>query len=250
MERRQYEAIASMQESNWWYASRRHLLSGLLQRFGPFERVLEVGSGMGSNLEVLDAEERSVFASDFDLPALRWSLNNAAKPVHQADIAALPFGSGCFDLVVAMDVLEHVDDGAAIQEIHRSLRVGGRLVVTVPAHRYLWNDNDDASHHLRRYSKSMLCQLLSEFDIEHLAPWNFLAFLPMAAFAAWSRARSPRLERNNLERIPALANGLLMSLSKAENHLRRAVPMPIGTSYVAVVRRPELGVTHSASPTR
>lgn len=49
------------------------------------------------------------------------------------DVVALPFADGCFDRLVAAEVLEHVeDDAAAVAELARVLRIGGRLAVTVP----------------------------------------------------------------------------------------------------------------------
>lgn len=239
MERRHYHAIAELQAHNWWYASRRHLLDRLLARWGPFGTALEVGCGLGANLEVLQRHCDRVIATDFDFPALGFCRQRTNLALFRADLGALPISSASFDLIVAMDVLEHVDDRRAIAEISGALAPGGLLVLSVPAHAFLWNDNDVASHHLRRYSASGLRTLLSGWHIEHFAPWNALTFLPMAVFAWWRRRRPVDEPRNNLERVPAMANRTLLGLSRLENRLRDWLPTPVGTSFVAVARRTE-----------
>ena len=78
----------------------------------------------------------------------------------RADIIHLPFADGAFDAVTCGEVLEHLDnDARAVHEILRVLKPGGHCVVTVPADPSAWDEMDDISSHVRRYSKEMLISL-------------------------------------------------------------------------------------------
>src|SRR5207247_1029846 len=84
----------------------------------------------------------------------------------------LPFGDGSFDLVTALDVVEHLDDDvAALREMGRVLRPGGRVLVTVPAHRFLWGDQDEVNLHKRRYVAAEIRDRLiaAGFDVERVS---------------------------------------------------------------------------------
>ena len=104
--------------------------------------------------------------------------------------------------VLARDVLEHVDDDAALGECPRALRPGGLLVVLVPAWPALWSDRDVRAGHLRRYRRRGLRKLVESagFTVAELRGYQFV-LLPAIASPAWpaaagdlgsSTARRPR----------------------------------------------------------
>ena len=97
-------------------------------------RVLDLGCGGGLLAEPLRQAGADVIGIDISVRALQVARRHASE--EQVEIAylrsaaeSLPFGVGCFDLVVAFDVLDHVSDlGKTIQEISRVLRRGGKLM--------------------------------------------------------------------------------------------------------------------------
>jgi SAM-dependent methyltransferase len=180
-----YDVEALVQSTHWWFAGRRRLLTRILGRLQPQPewRVLEVGSGTGANLPVLAAlGVRQVVACDLSVDALRHGRDRQGVTLARVDARRLPFASASFDLVLAADVIEHLDDDrSAVEEFARVLRPGGHLVLTVPAFPALWGPQDIVAHHRRRYRRWPLLHLLTSAGIRVRTcfHFNYLLFLPI-----------------------------------------------------------------------
>lgn len=151
------------------------------------------GLRRGANLELL--AERFPAAAlqgvDVELEPLRFCRADRRLPVSQADAACLPFAGASFDLVTALDALEHfADDATALCELHRVCRPGGALVVTVPAFGWLWGSVDDLGHHRRRYRRAELVARVEAagFDVVLDRYFNFWLFPGVASVRLLSRA--------------------------------------------------------------
>ena len=178
-----YTVEADVKDTHWWFAGRRRLfkrLIGALQPNGTW-LVLEVGAGTGANLPVLLASGAGrVVACDVSVDALRHA--GCAATMTRADASHLPFRSGTVDLLLAADVIEHLDDdGTALREFVRVLRPGGHLVLTVPAFPSLWGPQDIVSHHRRRYRRAALLALLHDagVGVATCFHFNYLLFAPI-----------------------------------------------------------------------
>ena len=98
------------------------------------------------------------------------------------DVRCIPFKDEEFDLVMALDILKHIeDDDRCLREIHHVLEKQGKLIVTVPALPSLWSIQDKLLHHHRRYEESELFEKLrsAEFQVELSSYWSFILFLPV-----------------------------------------------------------------------
>ena len=102
---------------------------------------------------------------------------------HKVLSAPLPELAGVaddrYDLVAALDVIEHIpDDKAALEGIARVLKPGGKLLATVPAHQWMWSAHDVVNHHQRRYSKAAFRKLIdqSPLKLESIGYFNSLLF--------------------------------------------------------------------------
>ena len=124
----------------------------LLKNLGPTGKALDIGAACGGNTQVLRDNGWDAFALDYSEtgPAI---CRRRGLPAVQADATQLPIGEDSLDLVVAFDVLEHIeDDAAVVREVRRVLRPGGKFVVAVPADPELWSAHDEAVLHCRRYT--------------------------------------------------------------------------------------------------
>lgn len=241
MELKAYQDMIELQETHWWFRARRKILGRLLERFVPVgERVLEVGAGTGSNLPLLGnwgrvtALEPSPFAADF----LR--LNFQVEVVCEALPAAAHPGLHGFNLIAALDVIEHIEQEAeALEFMVRRLRPEGWLMVTVPAFGFLWSSHDEALHHKRRYRKPELARKLvaAGLEVEFLSYFNALLFVPALAVRLMDRLR-PGSARSGTGRIPALPNRCLEFIFGLEASLLGRLRLPFGLSIAALARKP------------
>ncbi|HZG53808.1 MAG TPA: class I SAM-dependent methyltransferase, partial [Pyrinomonadaceae bacterium] len=159
MERHTYAIMYEVEGSHWWFAGRRRILESFIRsivaalnlqgRARP--RILDVGCGTGANLEML-AQFGEAEGVDVSEDALAFCRARGLGQVKLGAAEQLPYADASFDLVTALDVVEHLDDDAAgLREMRRVLRPGGRALLFVPAFMWLWGVQDDVSHHRRRY---------------------------------------------------------------------------------------------------
>lgn len=154
-----------LETTHWWFLIRQKIITQVLKKYIPKQKdslkILNVGAASGASSqclsslgEVISVENDPVFL-DF--------LVGKKIPVINASIIALPFDDNSFDLICALDILEHVaDDTKAIAELVRVCKPGGKICITVPACRSLWSAHDEVNNHFRRYSKSRLINLIDK----------------------------------------------------------------------------------------
>jgi len=151
---------------------------------------------------------------------------------------SLPFESGTFDLVTALDVVEHLnDDVAGLREMRRVLRPGGHALLFVPTFMWLWGVQDDISHHRRRYRLSELHRALSAagFEVERATYANITFLLPTFVGRQFMRVTGIKPDSENRINIAAL-NPLFARVLGAEATLLRHMNFPIGVSGLCVAR--------------
>jgi hypothetical protein len=147
----------------------------------------------------------------------------------------LPEGLGEFDLVLALDVLEHVDACATLKGL---MRPGGHVIVTVPAMPFLYGPFDALNGHFRRYRLGQVVDLVAGAGlvIERASYLNFLLFPLLCAQRLWQRLRPPQ---SAVPGIPlAAVNAPLMGIFGLERFLIRSARLPWGGSILCVAVRP------------
>jgi len=198
-------------------------------------RILDAGCGTGSNTPALAVHGR-VFG--VDASPIPLTLSGTPRVV-LAHLERLPYAGGSFDLVAALDLLEHLDDDAAgARELARVLTPGGKLLVFVPAFEQLWGLQDDVSHHRRRYTSYGLRSLLNRagLRVRRLSYFNTALFVPIAAARLAMRVVRPPVATENNLTTPAL-NRLFGAIFGAEASLLARADLPIGVSLLAVAQR-------------
>lgn len=249
MECVEYEKMFLLEDSYWWFVGRRHILSGLLGKARAARRrpeILEVGCGTGGNLGMLEKFGRTV---GMDLPvALKWSARRKFGRLVASRAEALACRDNAVDLVVCLDVLEHLgDDLAAAREMFRACRQGGHLLLTVPAYRFLWSEHDEALGHRRRYSRKELGRVVVEAGFKPLRLCHAITFLflPILAFRFGQKllARLRPTARPAVAYVqpPGAVSALFISLLRVEAWLLKRFDLPFGVSLVCLAQKPGQG---------
>jgi len=239
MDRIVYDRMAEHDSSHWWYVARRDILHDYVARYADLPkqaRILEIGCGTGHNLAMLQ-QFGDVDAIEIDPAAAAIASKRLNKPVSNAPLPTLPgIERGAYDMIAVLDVVEHIeDDVAALKAMADCLAPGGKILVTVPAHQWLWSAHDVVNHHHRRYSKSTLAAAIAKAGLSHngLRYFNSLLF-PLAA-AARIVGRLRGKDDSDDSPPPPLLNAIFERIFRAERHLVGRVPMTPGVSIVTLV---------------
>jgi SAM-dependent methyltransferase len=241
MDRATYDRMAEIDGAHWWFTGRRAIIAALIEAQAPLKpgaRILEVGCGTGSNLALLQ----------------RYGIVDAIEPDDQARGLAtarsgiavksglLPDGvaldDGGYDLIVLLDVLEHIpDDRATLAALRPKLAPGGRLLLTVPAMPWLWSAHDVAHHHQRRYTAKSLSAVVEAtgYRIRHRTHFNSLLFPAVVAARFLNRLRG---HEGGDDAMPSPGvNRLLAGLFASERWwvARRRLPVGVSLALVAEV---------------
>lgn len=239
-----------MEDVHWWFVARRRIFLALLDRYlgkgtPDGRRILDIGCGTGTMLTYL-ARYGDAEGIDVDDQAIQYCHARGLTRVSQAGADRLPFADETFDLVTALDVIEHIDDDrAALREAWRVLRPRGLILVAVPAYRFLWGRQDDINLHKRRYVARELRERLTSagFVVRRLSYINAILF-PAIAGVRLVRHLLPKpkaLESDFSFPAPRPLNSLLGQVFGAERFALLRFDIPFGVSIVALAEKPVAG---------
>jgi SAM-dependent methyltransferase len=232
----------------WWQA-RTRLVMAILEKYAisPPAQVLDAGCGWGMTLDAL--EECGFRASGLDVSRQALErLDRRDRPLIEADLSR-PLGPAALshsalDAVLALDVIEHLDDdSAALATLGQLVRPGGIMVVSVPALPELFSDFDRVQGHRRRYQPDDLRSAFdhSGLEIEQLFWWG--SWLVPLFKASRRRSLGPtgqapaEIYRQNLRLPPRPIPGLFRAAFAWEQGRALLGKTKIGTSLVAIARR-------------
>ncbi len=242
-----YSIMHEVEGTHWWFVGRRHIIRSFVQRAiadlalsERQPRILDVGCGTGANLEMLQ-EFGLAEGVDVSEEALAFCRQRGLGGVRRGAAEALPYEEERFDLVTALDVIEHLDDDVGgLREMRRVLRGGGRMILFVPAFMFLWGVQDEVSRHRRRYTLPELEGKVrgAGFEVERASYANATLFGPILLGRMLMRATGVRPASENNINVPAL-NGALGRFLGAERFWLRHANLPFGVSAICVARRIE-----------
>ena len=237
-----YAVEAEVEANHWWFVARRRLFADLIarERFSADARVLDIGTSTGTNLRLLrELGFANRVGLDLSDDAIRWCAEKGLGKVEKGDVCNLPFGDAEFDLVLATDIIEHVDDDLrAITEIRRVLAPGGTAIISVPAFQSLWGLQDEVAHHKRRYLKGELLDLIGRGGLACRESFyiNYLLFIPIWAARQIIRVLNIEMASENQVNTPML-NRILTWIFTLDIATAKIIHPPFGVSIVAVTTR-------------
>ncbi|HXE55214.1 MAG TPA: methyltransferase domain-containing protein [Tepidisphaeraceae bacterium] len=170
------DLAAIVRRHPWWHA-RAKLMLALLRKHGvrPPAHVVDAGCGWGVNLTSLEASGYQLTGLDISSRCLQ-QLDSPSRDLILADLTQpLPDNAPKADAVIALDVIEHLDDDrGAVRNLMRLLKPGGVLIVSVPALPDLFSEFDSVQGHRRRYLPSTLRAACTHagLEIRQLSWWG------------------------------------------------------------------------------
>ena len=244
MEQHTYGIMNDVEGKHWWFVGRRAILEEFLRQIVESResrvespKILDVGCGTGANLEMLAqfGESEGVDVSD---DALEYCKAKGLK-AHKGLAESLPFEDESFDVVTALDVVEHLDDDiAGLKEMNRVLKTGGKTLIFVPAFMWLWGVQDDISNHRIRYTKKQIVERLklAGFEIERATYANWTFFAPILAGRTIMKITGIKPESENNVNVSAL-NGIFGKIFSSERLWLKNFNFPFGVSIVIVAKK-------------
>ncbi len=243
-----YENQRRRLEADYWlFRVRRELLLSLIElyRLERTARILDLGCGGGYLVEFLGENGfADVYGIDISRETVRQCRERGSLRILPGDCSRTPFGGDCFDVIIAADVLEHLENPAeALREWRRILRAEGRLFITVPAFSFLWSRHDEVCYHYRRYTRFSLRAALAaaDYEVERISFWNTGLFFPVCLLRMAQklfRKRGNAPGKQLYEPRPRI-NAILYQLLSVENKILSRVNLPVGISICAVARKRE-----------
>lgn len=239
-----YQKNFDFQEKFWWFVGMRKVYSMILDKVDnplPFKRVLDVGCGVGNNLNILQRYGTVIGIDNSSIP-LEFCIKTGFNKCVQASAADLPFEDEVFSIVAALNILEHVEnDEKIIQELKRVCRRGGTVLIITSAFPFLWGSHDEASHHKRRYKKDSLMQIIkkSDMSVERITYINIFIFHILAISRPFQRLfrKSRKRPEVEIQKLPKFINSLLIMLFSLESVIIKNHNLPYGSSLLCLARK-------------
>ena len=233
---------ARVEETHWWFVGRRRLFAREIARLRlPSDaNVIDIGTGTGSGLRMLrDCGFTHVRGVDANDDAIKFAAEKGLGVVERGSIHSVPVADGTQHLVLATDVIEHVDDDArALREVTRILAPDGFLLLTVPTFQSLWGLQDERAHHKRRYRLAPLLDLLEANGITPLRSYyfNYLLFGPIWLARQAIKVMNVKLASENEVNSPAI-NSLLTAVFRLDCATAPIIHPPFGVSAFVLGKR-------------
>lgn len=242
MKRITYDIEWDVERSHWWFVGRRKLLKLLLASLDIQENspIIDIGCGVGSNLGLLRSMGYRTIGVDAEIYSLELAKKNISETMFvNGDLLNLPIKSGSIGLIIAMDILEHLDEDAmGIKEMRRALVDGGRAIITIPAFKALWGIQDIVGMHRRRYRRREVERKMKEegFTIMRSSYFNFILFFPIFFARRLIRLLGLRIESENKINFPSI-NFFLKVIFSLESYFLKYLSFPFGVSIFCIVKK-------------
>jgi SAM-dependent methyltransferase len=235
-----YRIFFNIQKQHWWFVTKKDIILDTIGRhlnLRSNSMILDIGCGSGLMLNALE-DIGLTSGMDMSNEAIQFSKEIFSGPVMQGSLPhQTPYPASTFELITALDVIEHIDDDvASLGAIKKLLSPSGKAIITVPAYMFLWSEFDEMNEHKRRYTLTELQQKLIKagFRIEKISYFNTLLF-PIVYLVRKLNNILGRDGASDVDMPGELANSSLKAIFGLEKFLLRFCKLPFGVSILAVV---------------
>ena len=230
------EEMIRAEDTHPWYKARLTLVELWGKSLAPDSIGLDIGCGSGAAAQLLQrAYQTHPTGMDISEFAVEASNKRGVKTL-QVDVTNLPVFEASQDFVLALDVIEHIEDRhILLTEMFRVLKPGGKGLITVPAHSWLWSNHDELNHHYRRYSKELLLEDLkgTGFTIKTIRWWNSI-LLP---YLYISRVLTRKKDSSEFDLPPKILQFLVTLILTTEAR-SKFLGKFVGVSLIATIEKP------------
>ncbi|MFA5356839.1 MAG: glycosyltransferase, partial [Candidatus Omnitrophota bacterium] len=240
----EYRYMFELENRHWWFASHRGLVMGLVRSLkinNPL--ILDIGTGTGINLLSL-SKIGEAYGIDISDKAIEFSRERGLVNVSRSSAEKINYEDKRFDIITCFDVLEHIYyPPHALLEMKRVLKDNGKIVITVPAFRFIWSAHDEALCHLRRYTKASLEREAEDcgLKIDKSGYFFFASFFLVASvrFIKKYFFSKGKMHSDTVVLPPEWLNNTLKAIFKAEAALANRLGLPFGTTIFAIASKDE-----------
>lgn len=245
MEQREYVVMYEIEEEHWWFKGKRKIVFSQLKPYlcgRKNLKILDIGCGTGIMMKSFQKYGK-VNGVDVELKALNFCCQRGLDNLSQADITALPFKNGSFDVVSIFDVLYHKgikDDLKALKEIFRIIKPGGILILTDSADMKLWSRHDIAAHARERYTTLKLSRRIKSagFKIIKISYFNTLLYpIVFIVRRLDNLLNKKKPVTTNIKKTNPFLNFILYNFFVFENQLLKISNLPFGVSILLIAKK-------------
>ncbi|MBN1405346.1 MAG: glycosyltransferase [Candidatus Omnitrophica bacterium] len=238
----EYKYMYDMEKRHWWFTGRRALIVHLIKSSNIISpQILDVGCGTGANLLAFGKMGKA-FGIDISARAIKFCKKRGVENVIQCSAEKIEYADKTFDIITCLDLLEHVADPVEmLAELKRVLKDDGKIIIAVPAFRFLWSQHDEALCHLRRYTKKSLLSDLKNAGLksENNGYFFFLSFFAVAPIRMMRKFLvSNQVTRSDTTTLPPkYLNEFLKFLFKIELIISGWMRLPFGTTIYTIASK-------------
>jgi ubiquinone/menaquinone biosynthesis C-methylase UbiE len=238
----EFKQLHDAEQSYWWHVGRLIIIKKQLQQLikaglPKNAKILNIGAGTGGTIATLEGFGE-VTNADIASTAITY-LRQSGYRADRLNGIKLPYRDHEFDLIVGLDVLEHIErDDLALVEWCRVLKPNGYMMLTVPAYQWLWSAHDNVMAHFRRYSLRSLRQKVNKLPVHvYKASYMIVFSFPLIVTYRLIRRQRNHVNETSFVRLPPPLNRLFIYFLSVEASLQTKLNFPFGSSVMIIARK-------------
>lgn len=238
-----FDRLEKIEDDYFWFRVRNRIILHMLKKYFPsLDTYMEMGCGTGFVLRAVEEAypDAALVGSEIFAEGLRIAQGRVPDATfYQMNALAIPFVDE-FDVIGTFDVLEHIaEDTTALRQMHKAIKPGGGLVISVPQHPWLWSEKDAYAGHQRRYTRQELVSKVQDAGFQVLYVSAFMMSLVPPMLLLKRRTQTTAYDPQKKFNVSSRTNRIAEAVFSVEASLVNAgVSLPVGTSVLVVARKP------------